>query len=169
MVNVKLTSGSCDIPAPREKAKGVALAALPLSATRFGYAEVPFTIVTPAVEVVRVAVAEVASCNPRLFKLTVRLPLSPGSMKLSPLQQVSLFATVDRSRNALPTTGAPSDCSAGNGITMPAPESRSVPGASISIAVLVKVVLSCACVREGFADFMRAAMAAACGAAAEVP
>src|SRR5207248_1578564 len=52
---------------------------------------------------------------------------------------------------------------------MPAPESRSVPGTSISIAVLVRATLICDCVKAGFADFSRAAMAAACGAAAEVP
>ena len=46
-----------------EKEKGVVFAPPPLEA-RLGYAEVPFTIEIPVVEVVSVAVAEVASSNP---------------------------------------------------------------------------------------------------------
>jgi hypothetical protein len=49
---------------------------------------------------------------------------------------------------------------------VPAPESRSVPGASISIALLVSAVLIWSCVKAGLADFNKAAIAAACGAAA---
>src|SRR2546428_4595540 len=52
---------------------------------------------------------------------------------------------------------------------MPAPESRSIPGPSISIAVLARAALICACDNEGFADRIKAAMAAVCGAAADVP
>src|SRR4030095_9566092 len=100
---------------------------------------------------------------------TLSRPLSPASITLATLQHVSAFETVDRSRNALPTTGAPMDCNPGKGMTMPAPESRSVPGPSISIAVLVSMVLICAGVSVGLADFMRAARRAAGGAAADVP
>src|SRR2546425_10965178 len=52
---------------------------------------------------------------------------------------------------------------------MPAPLFMSVPADSISTAVEVKIVLICATVRDGFADLINAAMAPACGAAAEVP
>src|SRR6185369_13515798 len=59
--------------------------------------------------------------------------------------------------------------SAGYGMTMPKPASLSVPAVSISTAVVVSAVLICACVNVGFADLSKAAIAAACGAAAEVP
>lgn len=111
MVRVKVplvSSGKLELS---EKEKGVWFAPPPLEA-RLGYAEVPFSIEIPVVEVVSVAVAEVASSNPVLFKLTVRAPLSPGSMNPSPLQHVSVFEIVDNSRNAFPTTGGPSDCKA---------------------------------------------------------
>src|SRR5207237_9405265 len=52
---------------------------------------------------------------------------------------------------------------------MPAPLFMSVPADSISSAVEVKMVLICAVVNDGFADLINAAMAPACGAAAEVP
>ena len=52
---------------------------------------------------------------------------------------------------------------------MPAPESRSIPGASMSRAVLVRIVRIWAGVSEGLYVFINAAMAAAWGAAAEVP
>ena len=54
-------------------------------------------------------------------------------------------------------------------ITMPMPESRSTPGASMSRAVAKSALLSCVCVKPGFADLMSAMIAAACGAAADVP
>src|ERR1700730_4929456 len=111
MVRVKVAIESGGRLELSEKEKGVVFALPPLD-TRLGYAELPFTIVTPVVEVVSVAVAEVASSNPVLFKLTVSAPLSPGSMNPSPLQHVSVFEIVDNSRNAFPTTGGPSDCKA---------------------------------------------------------
>src|SRR5215475_14720202 len=52
---------------------------------------------------------------------------------------------------------------------MPAPESRSTPGASMSIALTVNAMRICAGVKDGFADLSKPAIAAACGAAAEVP
>jgi hypothetical protein len=52
---------------------------------------------------------------------------------------------------------------------MPAPVLRSTPAVSISIADVVKAVRICAGVMSGSADLTRAAMAAACGAEAEVP
>src|SRR6185295_12337440 len=54
-------------------------------------------------------------------------------------------------------------------MTMPAPVVRSTPAVSMSIAEPVSLVLICAGVRVGKADFNRPAIAAACGAAAEVP
>src|SRR5215475_10118164 len=58
---------------------------------------------------------------------------------------------------------------AAKALRMPAPESRSTPGPSMSIAVLVSAVRICAGVRDGLADLTNPAIAAACGAAAEVP
>jgi hypothetical protein len=58
---------------------------------------------------------------------------------------------------------------AANASSKPKPESRSTPAASMSRAVEVNAVRSCAVVRPGTADFNSAAMAAAWGAAAEVP
>src|SRR5438477_1183464 len=52
---------------------------------------------------------------------------------------------------------------------MPAPLLMSVPGDSISSALLVRIVLICAALSDGFADLISAAIAPACGAAAEVP
>ena len=60
-------------------------------------------------------------------------------------------------------------CTAANALRIPEPESRSTPAASISSVVEVKTVRICAVVSEGLADFTRAAIAPACGAAAEVP
>ena len=54
-------------------------------------------------------------------------------------------------------------------ITMPMPESRSTPGASMSSAVANSALLSCVCVNPGFADLISAMIAAAFGAAADVP
>ena len=53
-------------------------------------------------------------------------------------------------------------------ITMPAPESRSQPVPSISIAVLVSAVRTCDAVHEGWDDLISAARAAAWGAAAVI-
>ena len=52
---------------------------------------------------------------------------------------------------------------------MPAPESRSTPGASMSIALPISAARVCSGVKDGLADLINPAIAAACGAAAEVP
>src|SRR5262245_7143421 len=52
---------------------------------------------------------------------------------------------------------------------MPAPESRSTPAASMSMAVLVRAVRILEADSAGLAALINAAIAAACGAAAEVP
>ena len=52
---------------------------------------------------------------------------------------------------------------------MPKPETSSYPAVSMSIAVVFKAVCTCATVKVGFFALRIAAMAAACGAAAEVP
>src|SRR6266496_1107956 len=54
-------------------------------------------------------------------------------------------------------------------ITIPAPESRSTPAASMSRADEVSAVRIWAGVGVGLNERSRAAMAAACGAAADVP
>src|SRR5690348_11649963 len=54
-------------------------------------------------------------------------------------------------------------------MTMPAPESRSQPGCMMSRAVPLRMVLTWEGVRHGLYDLSNAAIAAACGAAAEVP
>ena len=63
----------------------------------------------------------------------------------------------------------PTDCNACIAITIPAPASRSTPGASLSIAVLIRAVRICAGVSPGESCFSNAVIAAACGAAADVP
>ena len=52
---------------------------------------------------------------------------------------------------------------------MPAPLSRSTPAPSMSMTPVRRDDFSCACVAAGAADFTSAAIAPACGAAAEVP
>src|ERR1700730_4499770 len=52
---------------------------------------------------------------------------------------------------------------------MPAPESPSLPFVAMSMAVLVSTVFICAGVNAGLAALINAAIAAACGAAADVP
>src|SRR3954452_10454499 len=54
-------------------------------------------------------------------------------------------------------------------MTMPAPASTSAPGAPMSMAVAVISVRICAGVNAGLADLRSPAIAAACGAAADVP
>src|SRR5262245_12703941 len=54
-------------------------------------------------------------------------------------------------------------------ITIPAPESRSIPAAWISMEPLTSRERIWLELSEEFADFTRAAIAAACGAAADVP
>src|SRR5258708_31909093 len=55
------------------------------------------------------------------------------------------------------------------GMTIPDPESRSQPAAMMSIAVLVRADRICDGLRLALYDLSSAAIAAACGAAAEVP
>jgi hypothetical protein len=58
---------------------------------------------------------------------------------------------------------------AASAMMMPAPVSTSTPAAMTSMAVAFNRAMTCALVRLGFADFSSAAIAAAWGAAAEVP
>jgi hypothetical protein len=60
-------------------------------------------------------------------------------------------------------------CIAANASMMPAPLSRSTPAASMSIALLIRNERIWACVKAGLTDLTSAAIAPACGAAAEVP
>src|SRR5215471_11506025 len=57
----------------------------------------------------------------------------------------------------------------GCAITTPWPVSRSTPAASMSIADARSASLICACVKPGLCDLISAAIAAAAGAAADVP
>src|SRR6185503_14214068 len=84
---------------------------------------------------------------------------------LSPVTCVGV--TVPKARFA--TGVAPIAWSAWKAITIPAPESLSTPAASMSSAEEVSAVLTCAGVSDGFEDRSNPAMAAACGAAADVP
>jgi hypothetical protein len=123
---------------------------------------------TPGVAELSVAVTPVAGLTPVLSRGMSNVARSPGSTKPFELPPTSVTVAVPRETFAAPDT-APMDAMAASAMTMPTPESRSVPSPSISIAVLVRAVRICACVSDGFADFSRAAMAAACGAAADVP
>ena len=67
-----------------------------------------------------------------------------------------------RSVNVHPGCGAAA-------MTMPTPESRSTPGASMSSAVANSALLSCVCVKPGFCDLISAMIAAACGGGRRVP
>jgi hypothetical protein len=62
---------------------------------------------------------------------------------------------------------APETCKAANASIIPAPESLSTPAVSISMADEVRAVRIWAWVAPGAACLSSAAMAAACGAAAE--
>src|ERR1035437_4764761 len=71
---------------------------------------------------------------------------------------------------AVPMVGAVGSVTGGAGaMTMPTPESRSMPAASMLSAELSSAVVIWALLKAGFADLINAAMAAAVGAAAEVP
>ncbi len=72
----------------------------------------PLVIVTPEVELVDVALMPLAVNRPVLFKVILRLPLSPGSITPLPLPLFSVFEIDEISRNAFPTTGTPNDCKA---------------------------------------------------------
>jgi len=119
--------------------------------------------------VVELKLAEiaVAFAVPVLFSWTRSEPVSPGSIKVFPLQHTSVAVIVPASKLAEAT--APLACIASNGMTIPTPVSLSVPAPSMSIAVLVRSVLICALVRFGKPDLISAAIAPACGAAADVP
>ena len=82
-----------------------------------------------------VAVTPSAVAPPTLVSGIVSIPPSPGSTKLSPSPPTAVVATVPTSRNG--AGSASITCSAANASTMPAPESRSTPAASMSRAVLV--------------------------------
>src|SRR5512135_605857 len=71
-----------------------------------------------------------------------------------------LFETVSGDRMFLTAASA---------ITMPTPESRSFPAASMSSADARIAVVICALVADAFADLMSAAIEAAVDAAADVP
>ena len=79
------------------------------------------------------------------------------------------LATLLGMKLLLTASGESTDLTARLAITMPAPESRSPPAASISSADPRSAVLIWVLVNPVFADLMSPAMAAACGAAAEVP
>src|SRR6267154_1348159 len=69
----------------------------------------------------------------------------------------------------LARAGASAALTASKAMTMPAPESRSVPAPIMSIALLVRNPATSLFVRVLSTDLTSAAIAAACGAAADVP
>ena len=90
---------------------------------------------------------------------SMALSLSPDCWEKTPLPLMSSSGCAV----------APTAASAGPGMTIPAPVERSTPAASISMAVEVSAVRTWAGVSEGLPAFSKAAIAAACGAEAEVP
>lgn len=149
-----------------EKVKGVVF--VPFAATpRFGYAEVPFRMLTFGVTVLSVALIAVALAIPEFVNGTFIDPDSPGSRMPFPFPLASVSVNVPGSK--LAEAEVVNDCVASSAMMMPAPASRSAPAVSISMAVLVNAVLTCAAVSDGLADSTNAAMALAWGAAAEVP
>ncbi len=144
------------------------VAAFPVApGARSGYVAVALTTVTPGVAEVSVAVMPVAGAPPLFVSGNAMSQTSFGSMtvSLSPLTSVVTGAPAC-SRAA---AGAPTASSAARAMTMPAPVSRSTPGASMSIAEAIRPARSSASVTVGTALFISAAIAAACGAAADVP
>src|SRR5262245_14563401 len=100
-----------------------------------------------------------------LVSAAVIAPPPPGPMKVAP--PAGVVVTAPSARTGL---GAASiNSSAANASKIPNPESRSKPVASISMAVLVSARRILFGVNLGLADLSNAAMAAACGAEAEVP
>src|ERR1700687_6104520 len=91
-----------------------------------------------------------------LFNVMVSTDVAPTAMGLG----TKLSATVSVLSRARTPAGA---------MTMPTPESRSIPTASMSSAEFSNAVLTCALVAVSLADLIKPAMAAAWGAAAEVP
>jgi len=164
-VNVKPICSGQAAAFERLNWKGVELTALAPPGIS-GYAEVPLTMVTPGVEVVRVAEIAVAPCVVFAFvSWMLRLPHSPGPTKPSPLPEASVRVFALTKNTAL----GPVAATAMNASRMPWPLSRSAPAAWMSIVEDVRIELICEAVRLGFADLTSAAMAPACGAAAEVP
>ena len=96
---------------------------------------------------------------------TVRFTLSPGSITALPIVGVAI--TVPSVRYGCGTT--PRDARAAFASAVPKPVVMSYPGVSISVAVDVSAFLICAGVADGATCFRSAAIAAACGAAADVP
>ena len=124
-------------------------------------------ITTPGVEVVSVTMTFVAFDAPLFFSVTKSVAPSPASITPLPLPGASAALKVTISGFGRP--GTPRDLIASRARMMPAPESRSVPSASMSTAVDVSAVRICAGVNNEFADLIRPAIAPACGAAADVP
>jgi hypothetical protein len=115
--------------------------------------------VTPGDEVVSVALTPSAVAPPTLVNATVIAPPSPGSMKLSPSPPTGVVVAAPIARTG--DGAALTSCSAANASTIPAPESRSTPAASMSRAVLVSARRILFGANLGLADLTNAAMAAA--------
>src|SRR5262245_22074631 len=149
------------------KRNGVALTADPETAM-LGYVLVAGCVRnTPGVDVVSVAVMFDAVVVPRLVSVTFNVAPSPTLIAPLPLPGLSAATTTVSVRKAAPTR--PAAFRASHPMTMPAPESRSTPAASMSMALDVMAIRIWLLVSAGFADLIKAAIAAACGAAADVP
>ena len=144
---------------------GLVLALLPPLAARFGYADTAFVISTPGVVVDNVMLTAVAPTGPTLISGSASVLHSFGSRTALPPEK--LTATLSGCTTACGV--APVADTAWKACRMPAPESRSAPATMMSSALVVRKLAICALVANGTACFSKAAMAAACGAAADVP
>ncbi len=111
-----------------------------------------------------VALTAVAFAPPLLTSWTRSCAEPPGSNASLPIG-VSVWVFSSR----YTAVGAPALRSASGANARPAPLSRSVPEASMSSAPVLSALRICAEVAVGTAALIRPAIAATCGAAADVP
>ena len=105
------------------------------------------------------SVSSVDSVANALIRQTMLFPLLPWRHRMSDVASAWKSAT----------TASRSRRNAARASTMPAPESRSTPGASMSRAVSARISPRSSGLSDGFFDSIKAATAAACAAEAEVP
>ena len=116
---------------------------------------------------VNVAMTLFASAAPVFFKVTNNVAPSPASIKALPFPGASAAVKAAISGFGRPAT--PRELIASSAMMIPDPELRSTPEVSISMAVFCNALRICAGVKAELADLIKPAIAAACGAAADVP
>ena len=129
-----------------------------------GNVEEALVSVTPGVVVERSPLRSMVAAPPKLISCVTMDAVSPGSRNPSPSPTLSDVVTVPSSRKGMGV--AWTKLSVPTASTIPNPESRSGPRASMSSADLVSAALSAGALRLGLTDFNSAAIPAACGAAA---